>query len=495
VRSSPAIADSVVYIGTSRGRVIVIDAQSGVIRWSADVGAAVASTPAVIGGHVFLTTRTNDVIALDRTDGSLKWHAHTGLDLAAHAGADDWDYFSSSPIVAGGVLLAGSGDGRLHAFDADTGRPRWTFTSDGRIRSSPRVSGDSVVFATVRGSVYAVSLENGRQRWRFETEGYRIDSAAAGFDRTSVVAAPAVLRDGVFVGSRDGHFYALSLEDGRERWRATYEPSWVVAAAAVADDTVYVATSDAHSVDAYDATSGRVLWHFDAHVRVLSSPVVAGDEVQVGLESGAMLSLDRRSGVERWRYMTDGPILSSPAAAGDLVVVGSDDGHVYAWRDARSEVNRAVFWDAARRGRSYMPENGEHVAEYFTGSGYQLLDAETLRAFLRARIDDHHPSTVIFALDDLPDDIVGDDPRTSIFRRYIDAGGIAVWTGVMPPGYLRHDADGKPIGIAPERTTELTGVVHQFGNADAYALTITAQGRRLGLGRWWLLAARRIRRT
>jgi hypothetical protein len=37
--------------------------------------------------------------------------------------------------------------------------------------------------------------------------------------------------------------------------------------------------------------------------------------------------------------------------------------------------------------------------------------------------------------------------------------------------YLRRGADGKP--------------VHQSGSADAYGLTITAQGRRLGLGRWW----------
>lgn len=485
VRSSPSIRDGTAYIGGTDGRLYAILISTGTVVWTVDLGSPVVSAPAVSDTRVFVTTRSNDIVAVDRRNGREAWRLRTGTDIQAHAGGDHWDYFSSSPRLAADLLLAGSGNGQLYALDARNGRPRWTFKSDGRIRSAPSVGRDAVVFATVRGSVYAVGLLDGVQRWRFETDGYRIDSAAAGFDRTSVIASPVVVNDMVFIGSRDGRFYALSLAGGRERWRAVYEPSWVVAAAAVAGDTVYVATSDAHSVFAYDAASGKPKWQFDSKVRILSSPLAVGDQIQVGLESGVFVSLDSATGEERWRYATDGRILSSPASAEGTVVVGSDDGYVYAWRDAANEPARAVFWDPARRGRAYTPETSERIAAYFARCGYQPLTAAALTEFLAARTNDQRPSVVVFALDDLPDDVTGDTLSRSVLRRYLEAGGTAVWTGVVPPGYVRRNSEGRPMGIQPDGPEQLTGVPHQLGNGDAYGLTITPAGSQLGLTSWW----------
>lgn len=485
VRSSPAIADGTVYVGGTDGRVYAIDVASGAELWTASIGGAVASTPALSTDRVFVSTRSNDVIALDRRFGKEVWRARTGPDIATHPGGEHWDYFSSSPTLAGDALFVGSGDGRLHALRAGSGTTIWTFKADGRIRGSPRVKDGTAIFGTIRGSVYAVSIADGRERWRFETDGYRIDSAAAGFDRTSVIAAPVFFGDLVYIGSRDGRFYALSFADGRERWRTKFEPSWVIAAAAVSNGAVIVATSDAQCVVAMDATTGQERWRFDAKARVLSSPLVTGDLVQVGLESGAMVALDANTGAERWRYQTDGPILSSPASTSDAVVVGSDDGAVYAWRDSPRGVSRAVFWDAGRRDRAYTPGVSERIAKHFAAAGYETLTAGTLAGYLRDRITDRRPSVVVFALDDLPDD-VGGDAQASLLRQYLDAGGNAIWVGVVPPGYVRRNADGKPVEIRADAPERITGVAHDLGNGDAYGLRITADGTALGLAAWWL---------
>ena len=189
VRSSPAIDGGTVYVGANDGRLHAIDLASGTTTWTTAIGGAVASTPALSADRVFVSTRGNTVVALARSSGKEIWLTRTGSDVATHPGGEHWDYFSSSPVVAGSAVIVGSGDGQLHAFRAESGAVMWTFRADGRIRGSPRVKDGTVVFGTIRGSVYAVSVADGRQRWRFETDGYHIDSAAAGFDRTSVIAS------------------------------------------------------------------------------------------------------------------------------------------------------------------------------------------------------------------------------------------------------------------------------------------------------------------
>src|SRR5262249_38362065 len=72
-----------------------------------------------------------------------------------------------SPVVHGGVVLFGSGDGNLYAVDAFTGRERWRAPLGGAVVSTPAVSG-KVVVATARDrTVAAVDLSTGRPRWRF----------------------------------------------------------------------------------------------------------------------------------------------------------------------------------------------------------------------------------------------------------------------------------------------------------------------------------------
>jgi hypothetical protein len=139
VRSSPVIADGVVYIGTTDGRVCAIDLASGAARWTTPIGSAVVSAPALSADRVFVNTRRVVVVALDRRSGKEVWRTNTGSDLATHPGGEHWDYFSSSPILAGSAIIVGSGDGQLYALTADSGAVLWTFKADRRIRSSPRV--------------------------------------------------------------------------------------------------------------------------------------------------------------------------------------------------------------------------------------------------------------------------------------------------------------------------------------------------------------------
>src|SRR3954464_9988581 len=49
------------------------------------------------------------------------------------------DRFSSSPVVANGVVYVGSSDNNVYALNAATGAKLWSFTINGGVESSPAV--------------------------------------------------------------------------------------------------------------------------------------------------------------------------------------------------------------------------------------------------------------------------------------------------------------------------------------------------------------------
>jgi len=130
---------------------------------------------------------------------------------------------------------------------------------------------------------------------------------------------------------------------------------------------------------------------------VNTSPAVAGDLVLAGSSDERFLqAVDVRTGRERWRFTTLRPVWSSPAVAGDLVYVGDGSGSVYALDRATGTIR----W-RHRAGRRWFAGHRE-------------------------------PSVVVFAMDHLPAAVAPTAVDTVLFRRYLDAGGKAVWTGIPP---------------------------------------------------------------
>ena len=79
VRSSPAVANGVVYVGSYDGNVYALNASTGAELWSYTTGAALDSSPAVANGVVYVGSLDYNVYRL---------HATTGAMLSSYA-ADD----------------------------------------------------------------------------------------------------------------------------------------------------------------------------------------------------------------------------------------------------------------------------------------------------------------------------------------------------------------------------------------------------------------------
>jgi len=87
----------------------------------------------------------------------------------------------TSCVVAGGKVFVAAKDAHtLHALDAETGRPSWQFTVDGRIDSPPAYVDGLLVFGSADGSIYCLTAAEGKLVWRYDAAPERRQMVALG---------------------------------------------------------------------------------------------------------------------------------------------------------------------------------------------------------------------------------------------------------------------------------------------------------------------------
>lgn len=508
VRSSPTIANGIVFIGSSDGYFYALDSETGHENWKFRVGRAVASSAAVSEGSVFFSSYGNAFYALRVTDGKLLWRTQFGSDLprsyddtSKQSITYNGEFLVSSAAVLGDTAVVGAGDGFLYALDSKSGRIRWKFRTGGRIRSSPAVSDGIVYVASYDGSVYAIQFKSGKQLWRYDTKGRTLNSRDVGFDRRSILSSPAVADGVVYLGSRDSHLYAIDAHTGMLKWSYDYEKdgmTWVVSSPAVRDGIVYVGTADGHFAQALRAQDGHELWRFETSSRVWSSLAIAGRNLYMADQSGTLYAVDLSLGKETWRFEARSGIQSSPVVAKGILYFGSNDGGVYALRiDGTQPMRRAVYFDEATTrlwesvGLSVKMADQTAFRDFFQARGYELLNAAQLDDWLQKRIVDRIPSVVIFCTPTLPETTTGSDPARGLFRRYLDSGGKAVsisyYPLMLPKLIFDENHNLTAMTINWEYAQHLVSVSYEGGLQDETNNNrVTADGRDWGLPEFWI---------
>ncbi|MEM4713056.1 MAG: PQQ-binding-like beta-propeller repeat protein [Candidatus Bathyarchaeia archaeon] len=305
VYSSPAVANGIVFVGSSDGKLYAFDFEGGPKWKTVFLGGPLHSSPAFDGGIIFIGSSNGSIYAIDANSGSVKWNVPT---IAVY----------SSPTVVDGVVFIGSDDGNLYAINANNGSIIRQFPAGFPVRSSPAIANGRILFGADDGRIYALNASTFRYLWHFET--YH-----------SVRSSPAVADGLVFVGSLNGTVYALNETDGSEVWRFNTDGP-VHSSPAVAYGKVFVGSNDTN-IYALDEFSGGLIWSFTTGGEVCSSPAVANSTVFVGSMDSQVYALNEADGSIRWNYTTGGAVWSSPAIVGKMVFVGSTDIKVYAFKE------------------------------------------------------------------------------------------------------------------------------------------------------------------
>lgn len=302
IRSGPAVADGLVFVGSYDKHLYALNAQSGQLQWKYKTTGSVATTPAVYKEYVLVGSADKHLYCLRRRNGMLVWRLATGGPIY------------SSPKAHLDHAFFGSEDSYLYAVQLSNGRLVWKATMHSPVRSSPWVTDERVFVGSEAGYVFCLDL-TGQVKWQFQA-------------RRAITSSPVVANDVVFLGAMDGMVYALDANSGWAIWRfRTRRP--IISTPAVQGDVVFIGSSDGH-LYALDAISGRQLWLFKTEGQVTSSPAVWQNAVYFGSTDGFVYSLDIRKGEARWRFQTSALVVSSPAVTNGMVFVGSADKKLYA---------------------------------------------------------------------------------------------------------------------------------------------------------------------
>ena len=154
--------------------------------WESNAGAGPRGTPTIHNGRIYAFGGTGLLNALDATTGSRFWSRDVAADSATEIPI--WG-FSSSPLVVDDVVIVAAA-GKLVAYEAATGKPRWTGQTGGNGYSSPHlVTIDGVVQVVLLGggATTSVSPADGKVLWHQPSDGGAIVQPAVTDDGDIVV--------------------------------------------------------------------------------------------------------------------------------------------------------------------------------------------------------------------------------------------------------------------------------------------------------------------
>ncbi len=195
---------------------------------------------------------------------------------------------SSGPIREPAALeqISGARDVKV-LWSSSTSSDRLNLVYD---RLAPAIADGRLYAASANGKVYAFDLAKGKKQWQQSFD--LVISGGVGLNETSL-----------FVGSSKAEVLALSRSDGALQWRTTLS-SEVLAAPVATVGQVIVRCVDGN-VYALNAENGQRLWHYQGSVPALSLrgdsiPVIAGDNVLLGLANGRIAALSLYDGSVIW---------------------------------------------------------------------------------------------------------------------------------------------------------------------------------------------------
>ena len=353
--SAPVIAEQFIYVGTTDGRVIKIDAETGVPDMSWNF---------LGGGQTVGTIYGSPVVTEDMLYGTgyrCQGKKCEGLIFAVdvHTGLEHWSVALATELVASvavteDLVLVGtsrigdeddSADGYLYALKTDLNtnaleRIAWRFPVNGKIWGSPTVVNGVAYFGSLDGVFHAVSLRNEerftgapetRELWRFES----------GF---AMVSTPLIDDRKIYVGDLGNSIIALDMHsrmsdssgrtlDSNREWRFD-AGGWIWASPVLDNSVLYVSTLTGN-VHALDSKSGAELWSKPAVIQgqIVGTPVMfsVGNTRALAVPSGLddVWVVSAVDGRDLGEFSTDGGVKASPTLRNDVVYVHTLDDELY----------------------------------------------------------------------------------------------------------------------------------------------------------------------
>lgn len=321
--------------------------------WTASIGAGdtrkvrVTADPVVAGGRVF-TLDAQAMVAGFATNGTALWTRD--LTPASESAGDA----SGGGLAYGGNrLFATTGFGDLAALDPATGAVLWTQSFAAPVSAAPTVEGNLVYLVAEDSSAWAVNAETGRVVWQLP--GTPAISGMVGGPGPALTDRLVILpfSSGEIVGALKASGLQIWAGNvaGRRLGRAFASTPDITADPVVVGDVIYVGTQSG-KVAALDASSGEP--HWTATEGALSPILPVATALYLVSDEARLVRLDAATGALVWAvdlpYFTADKIRKrkdvygnyGPILAGGRLIVASGDGQIRQFDPASGALLGAV---------------------------------------------------------------------------------------------------------------------------------------------------------
>lgn len=311
----PAVLENAIFAASAGGDIVRLAPATGEVVWRVDAKSKISGGVGSDGFIVAVGTTRGEVLTFG-ADGKPLWRAQVLGEV------------QSPPLVGRGLVVVRASDFRVTAFDAESGRRRWTYqraTTPLTLRgpSDMAFSGDQVVVGFPGGRLVALTSTTGGVRWDVAVSEPR---GATEVERLAdVMGQPLVAAGDVCAASFQGRLACFEAANGALRWARDVS---AMTGPGGDDQRLFVVDAKSH-VHAYSRTAGASAWlQQKLEKRELSAPLALRRAVVTGDFQGYVHFLSPDDGAFIGRAELGSAIVAPPRAFGGGAIVQTQDGVV-----------------------------------------------------------------------------------------------------------------------------------------------------------------------
>lgn len=329
--TAPVVADGKVFMATldedlkGEGAIIALDAVTGKQIWRYPLRNSVKNRIAYENQTVFAQDAEGYLLAVDAQNGKLKWERKMKVDGLPS--------IIEGVVAADGKVYAGTGKA-LGAYDALTGEPDWLNNGWGQNQgatSTPVLAGDVVVSGTQWSGLYGNDRKTGKMLWRKEESDIRERGASPAYVdgllyvasgnalfiiepqsghtvlrkqlpyNANTTSTPLVTGKWIIFGTQGNGLVALNRNTLEQEWQINTAPS-----------LIYTSPYSRHP-----------------SCTVESSPVLHEGIVYFGASDGVIYGVDPEAGRVVWKHKVGAPVFGKITIDGKSLYTADYGGNVY----------------------------------------------------------------------------------------------------------------------------------------------------------------------
>jgi len=247
------------YIGTSSGRIIALDVNTGGLLWNVELGNAIQGSVTV--------SPTDQVYVACEDSNVYGYNGVNGNPVAKLSTGDGESLFPPVILFDGSTVVVGSSDGFVRAYSAGSHTLRWRYQTKGPVVEVPCVHpATGVVFVGAAQELIAINPSTGDRLWTVPASGELGASPGCGNKHALL-----------YIGGYDGAMHAFDQRDGGERWE--FPTADRITSNPVIDkdsERLYVTSTDG-TLYVLDASTGDLIWKQFVAKLMHGDPVLLAD--------------------------------------------------------------------------------------------------------------------------------------------------------------------------------------------------------------------------